>query len=291
MHTHLTAYVGLQARAVIERVNLPFIWTIHGLYRSRGELEGTGWTDALYLIKQAEKAVITAVSQDALIDVFKGIEISAHKMRVILNGIDLSQFETNSKRERNWRTEWGIPNDAVVFGAAGRLIPIKRFDILLEASAQVISNHSNVYVVIAGEGPLRQALEEQIKKLGLQSHVHLVGYQSDMVQFWNEVDVAVVSSDSESFPMVVLEACAAGAPVIATRVGGIPEMLTDDAGILVEPGSPNSLAQVMMRMLDPSVRAEYGRRARENAERFSMDKIAAQYDSLYRELLEIPSQG
>ncbi len=83
MHTHLTAYVGLQARAVIERVNLPFIWTIHGLYRSRGELEGTGWTDALYLIKQAEKAVITAVSQDALIDVFKGIEISAHKMRVI----------------------------------------------------------------------------------------------------------------------------------------------------------------------------------------------------------------
>ncbi len=161
----------------------------------------------------------------------------------------------------------------------------------MEASAQVISNHSNVYVVIAGEGPLRQALEEQIKKLGLQSHVHLVGYQSDMVQFWNEVDVAVVSSDSESFPMVVLEACAAGAPVIATRVGGIPEMLTDDAGILVEPGSPNSLAQVMMRMLDPSVRAEYGRRARENAERFSMDKIAAQYDSLYRELLEIPSQG
>jgi len=290
VHTHLGSYVGLQASAVISSSNLPFIWTIHGLYRSCGEKD-MGLMEAFRLIKGSEKAIITAVSQAALVDVVGGIEMPAHKMRVIYNGVDLSQFRISPKRGKNWRTQWGIPSNAVVFGAAGRLIPIKRFDMLLEASAQVIANYPNVHVVIAGEGSLRQVLEEQIKRLGLQFHVHLVGYQSDMVQFWNEVDVAVISSDSEGFPMVVLEACAAGIPVIATRVGGIPEVLTDDTGILVEPGSPSLLAQAMMRMLDPSVRAEYGRRARENAERFSMDKIAAQYDSLYRELLGISFRG
>jgi len=115
----------------------------------------------------------------------------------------------------------------------------------------------------------------------------LVGYQSDMVQFWREVDVAVVSSDSEGLPMALLEACASGVPCIATRVGGIPEVLGDGSGILVEPGSKEALAEAMEEMMDERVRSEYGKRAREVAKRFSINKTVEQYNNLYQELLEI----
>jgi len=133
---------------------------------------------------------------------------------------------------------------------------------------------------------MRQFLEEQIDRLGLRGRVHLVGYQSDMVQFWHEVDVAVISSDSEGLPMVLLEACASGVPCIATRVGGIPEVLGDGSGILVEPGSKEALAEAMEKMLDEKVRDEYRKRSKEVAKKFSIDRTAKQYDKLYQELLK-----
>lgn len=286
VHTHLTSHIGFQAKAVICRAKLPFIWTIHGLYRSRGE-EEAGWSVAFNLIERNERAVITAVSHAALIDVLGERKMPEGKTRVIYNGVELSQFEINYGQEKALRKQYGIPDDSIVFGSAGRLVPIKRFDLLLDAAAQVIKRYPNIHVMIAGEGRMRQVLEEKISKLGLQGRVHLIGYQSDIVQFWREVDVAVISSDSEGLPIALLEALASGVPVVATRVGGIPEVLTEDAGILVEAGSLKGLVEAMERMMDVKVRLEYGRRAKEIAKQFSMNKIAAQYDALYRELLGI----
>ncbi|MCX7642327.1 MAG: glycosyltransferase [Armatimonadetes bacterium] len=288
VHTHLTERIGIQAKAVICRAKLPFIWTIHGLFRSCGE-EEPGWLVAFDLIERSERAVITAVSCAALEDVLGERKMPERKARVIYNGIDLSQFEFTygNDRVKVLRRKWGVPDDAIVFGSAGRLVPVKRFDLLLEAGAEVIKRHPNVHIVIAGDGSMRQALEEQVNKFGLQGRVHLIGYQSDMVQFWREVDVAVISSASEGLPMVLLEACASRIACIATRVGGIPEVLTNDSGVLVEPGSHEGLVEAMEKMLDEKTRLEYSRRARKVAERFSMDKIAAQYNELYQELLQL----
>jgi len=288
VHTHLTKHIDFQARIVICRTKLPFIWTIHGLYRSRGE-EDVGWSLVFNLIEQSERAIITAVSHAALFDVLGEKKMSEGKTRVIYNGIDLSKFEAKSEK-RILRKQWKISEDAIVFGSAGRLIQTKRFDLLIDAAERVIKKHSNVHVVIAGDGKMRQSLEEQIDRLGLRGRVHLVGYQSDMVQFWHEVDVAVVSSDSEGLPMALLEACASGVPCIATRVGGIPEVLEvlgDGSGILVEPGSKEALAEAMEKMMDERVRNEYRKKAKEVAKRFSIDKTAEQYDKLYQELLKI----
>jgi len=286
VHSHLTLHINVQAKAVIHKAKIPFIWTIHGLYRSRGEWD-LRWSVAFDLIERSDKAVITAVSRAALMDVLGERRMPEGKAMVIYNGIDLSRFEQNHSQDKELRRQWGIPDDAVVFGSAGRLVQIKRFDLLLDAAAKVIRKHSNVHVVIAGEGAMRQALEEQIKRLRIEDHVHLIGYQSDIVRFWHEVDVAVICSDSEGLPMALLEACASGVACIATRVGGIPEVLTEGSGILVDAGSRDGLAEAMEEMLDPKVRFEYGMKAREVAERFSMDKIAEQYDALYRRLLGV----
>jgi glycosyltransferase involved in cell wall biosynthesis len=285
VHTNLTAHIAAQAKAVLQFQHLPLVWTVHGLYRSRGE-DTPDWPTAFRLVRCSDRAVIVGVSRAALDDVLGDVTLPAGKTRVVYNGIDLTKFSFCGKADTSLRNLWGIPPTATIFGSAGRLIPVKRFDVLIKAAALVIAAHPNVHLVIAGEGPLSEELRHLAYTLGVQEHVHLVGYQPDMERFWANVDVGVIASDSESYSLALLEACASGIPCIGTRVGGIPEVIGDGAGILVEPGSPAALAEAMKHMLDPEVRAAMGQRARAAAERFPLDVTAAQYAELYRELLE-----
>jgi len=287
VHSHLTPHISVQAKLVILKAKLPFIWTIRGMYRSRGLLKDTELLITLKLIEKSDKAAITAVSYAVLNDVLGNRELSKEKVKVIYNGVDLSKFETKSGQDKFLRKQWNIPENALIFGAAGRLTQEKRFDLLLDAAEEVIRKYSKVYVVIAGEGEMRQILEKQIERFGLKNRIYLVGYQSDMVQFWREIDVAVVSSDSEGLPNVLLEACASGVPCIATRVGGIPEVLGDEAGMLIEPNSREALVKAMEKMLDEKVRSEYRKKVKEVAKNFSIDRTVEQYNKLYQELLEI----
>ena len=285
VHTNLVAYIGKQAQAVLQFRRLPLIWTVRGLYRSRGEL-GPDWPTALRLMRRSDRAVIVGVSRAVLDDVLDNeTALPADKARVIYNGLDLTEWNHVGGMDKGLRAQWGIPPDAVVFGAAGRLIPIKRFDLLIEALARVIAVRPDVHLVLAGEGPLYNELLLQAQRLGIEQHVHLIGYQSDMAQFWTNVEVCVTTSDSEGHPMTLLEACACGVPCISTRVGGIPEVIQDGEGILVEPGNPTALAAAMAEMLDPRRRAEYSRKSRGVAERFSLDRTANEYAKLYEELL------
>lgn len=284
VHTHVTAEMLLQARAS-QRAGLPWAWTLHGLYRSRGE-DTSDWPRTVELVNRSHSA-ITAVSQAALNEVTVDAIAAPGKTRVIPNGIDSSKFNYLSiERNPNWREQWHIPSDVVVFGAAGRLIEVKRHDLFVDAAAELMKQSSSAHFVIAGEGPLRTALEERIERLDLESQFHLVGHQVDMPRFLREIDVMVVSSDSEGFPMILLEACAMRVPCIATAVGGVPEVLRDGAGLLVQPGSVEALTEAMKCMQDSQERARYAEQARAVAEFFSIEAVSKQYAELYRELLE-----
>lgn len=286
VHTHVTVEVLLQARAA-QRARLPWAWTLHGLYRSRGE-DTSDWSRTVDLINRSRSA-ITAVSQAALNEVTVDATIAPGKAHVIPNGIDSSKFNCLSiERDQNWREQWHIPSDALVFGAAGRLIEVKRHDLFVDAAAELMKQGSSAHFVIAGEGPIRPALEERIKRLGLESCFHLVGYQADIQSFLQEIDVMLLPSDSEGFPNILLEACAVGIPCIATSVGGVPEILRNGEGILIKPGSHQALAEAMKRMLDPDGRAGYAKKARVVAERFSIDAVSRQYGALYQQLLALP---
>lgn len=283
VHTHVTAKVSLQARTSLQSAGLPWVWTLHGLYSSRGE-DVSDWPRAVHLVNQS-RAAITAVSQAALDEVTFEAAISPGKSRVVPNGIDQSVFDLALEREPKWRAQWNIPPDALVFGSAGRLIEVKRFDVFIEAAAKLISTEDNVHFVLAGEGSLQQALQDHVRRLGLSSRFHLVGYQADMPRFLREIDVMVLTSDSEGLGNVLIEACAMRVPSIATAVGGVPEILQNGAGMLINPGSPAALVEAMKCMLSPDVRASYAKHTRAVAEAFSIDAVSRQYATLYRELL------
>ena len=142
---------------------------------------------------------------------------------------------------------------------------------------------------LVGDGPLRPAVEKAIVKMGLERKVLFLGIRDDVPQLLAASDVFVLSSDYEGVPLTVLEAMAAGKPVVATAVGGVPELIEDgETGILVPPRNPEALAQGILRLAkDASLRQRMGKAARERAqERFDISRTAREYEALYLRLLK-----
>lgn len=283
VNTHVTTNTYSQARAAIKRLNVPWIWTVRGLYRSRG-LEEQEWPDVMDLV-QASPAKIIGVSQAALNDLNNGhFNLMASKQGVIYNAVDIDALDAANNRE-DWRAKWNIPQQAVVFGTAGRLIPLKRHDLLIDAAGKLVPHNPLVHLVIAGDGPSRKQLQDQISKANLDDHVHLVGFQ-EIGPLLASLDVFVLPSDTEALPNALIEALATGTPCIGTLVGGIPEVLGHGGGILIEKGSLDDLVDAMHVMLDPITRRRYADQARTVAQQFSIEKTASQYATIYRQLLE-----
>jgi len=165
---------------------------------------------------------------------------------------------------------------------------VKNHEGFLRAAARVASQLPDVEFVLVGDGHLRPALEGLAQRLGLAGSVRFLGERSDIPAVMAALDVMVLFSHSESLPNVVLEAMAAGVPVVASRVGGVPELVRhDETGLLVAPGDEDELAAAVTQLLtQPSVRARYGRRAREVARaNFSLEIITRQYEQLYLQVL------
>ena len=175
-------------------------------------------------------------------------------------------------------------HDVLVAGVAARLEYWKGVDVLLEAGRLA---ESPLRFEIYGGGSLRGKLERMAREYGLDAHFH--GFVSDSSSRLRDLDVLVQPSRADNLPLAVLEAMAAGVPVIGTRVGGIPELVSHgETGIVVEPEDPRALATALDELArDPARRAAFGRSARERvAARFSAEAVARQTVSLYRELCE-----
>jgi glycosyltransferase involved in cell wall biosynthesis len=146
-----------------------------------------------------------------------------------------------------------------------------------------------VHTVVVGDGPERAQLEALAGQLGLADRVHLAGHQQDVRPWLAALDVLVLSSDWEGMPNALLEAMAAGLPIVATAVGGVPEVVVDGAtGLLVPPGDPSALAEAITRLLrDPDLRRTMGQAGRARVERrFSINETVRLTEELYATLLE-----
>jgi glycosyltransferase involved in cell wall biosynthesis len=278
VHTHLSVHVSRQANGVVRRAGLPWVWTLHNDYRP-DSVELEDWRKA-FRIASRGSAVVTAVAQEIAASLrnqgLPGIETSR-------GGVDLSRFRSAGGRDHAWRESRGIPTDAVVMGAAGRLVAQKAYDVVLEAAARVTGGPP-VHIAIAGAGPERSALEAQTRRLGLERRVHWIGFQDDVPSFLHQLDVFLIPSRFEGFPIALVEALASGLPCIATPVGGVPEILGNDDGILVPVESVEPLADAMRRMQSPDLRQQFADRARPIAERFSLDRLAEQLAGIYGRL-------
>lgn len=182
------------------------------------------------------------------------------------------------------RAELGIPADAPVIGTVSVLRPQKALDVLLRASRKLADEFPGLRVLIAGEGDRRFALEELAQELGLEDTVLFMGVRTDVPDVLAALDVAVSTSDFEGSPLSVMEYMEAARPIVATRVGGVPDLIDDGVhGRLVEPQDPDAFAAAVADLLrDPAKAAELGQRARERRRaEFDIDVMVRRLEELY----------
>jgi glycosyltransferase involved in cell wall biosynthesis len=177
------------------------------------------------------------------------------KLRLVPNGIDLARF-TPRRPSAALREELGIPPLAPIVVSVGRHTPEKGYRHLVDAAALIEHVSPDVHWILVGDGELRGELESRARRHGLGAQVHFTGWRNDVADVLALADVFVLPSESEGFGRVLVEAMAMGRPVVATAVGGVPEIVSGgDTGLLVEPANPIALADAIRSVLDDPSRA------------------------------------
>ena len=210
------------------------------------------------------------------------------KFHVIPVGLDLEPFlEADSAAGAAFRREAGVRDGELLVTFVGRLAAIKRGDVLMRAFAGARALGANVRLAVVGDGEIRPGLERLASRLGIRDHVYFAGYRSDMVLIAAASDIAVLSSDNEGTPVSLIEAAACGTPAVATRVGGVPDVVAEGAGILAPVGDHDGLAAGIATLAhDPARREAMGEKARQHVRsRFSAIRLVHDVEALYHELL------
>jgi len=231
------------------------------------------------------------VNADAIRDTLIRQGYRAESLKVIRNGIVPSRFRS-SPGASGIRQELGVPADAPVVLVLSRLNPMKGVEYFLDAAAMVARDLPNARFLIVGDGLNKFPLEERAAALGLTNRVIFTGFRTDVPQLLSEASLSVLPSLSEGLSNTLLESMAAGVPVIATQVGGNPEIVEDGvSGVLVPPRDASALAAAMTRLLVNPVLASAVREAaqRRIAELFSMQTSIRQVERLYLKTIEAPN--
>lgn len=215
--------------------------------------------------------------------------ISRDKITTIYNGIDFSRFKQTGQGNE-WRQELGISPDKQVVGILARLHPVKGHQYFLEAADCIRKSHPNVHFLIVGSGLGKDEVLDQVHRLNLEEQVTLTGFVDDIVGIYDLLDVLVISSLSEGFGLTAVEAMAMRVPVVATQVGGLPEIIQDgQSGFLVPPADSLALAEKILRLLDDEQLAQsMATTALHWAEsKFTVQAMVDQTQELYTQILQI----
>jgi glycosyltransferase involved in cell wall biosynthesis len=213
--------------------------------------------------------------------------VAARKLRVICNGIDSDPF-TRRHDTAALRLTLGIPDDAPVIGAVGRLAEVKRFDVLIRGFAKMRDLHPNAHLVIVGDGPLKSELSALATSLGIGPSVHFAGCQLETAPYFQLMDAFALTSRTEGLPQAAIEASFTGVPVVASRVGGLPELVDEGrTGLLFEAGNTAELAAALHRLLSEKALARQLAHAafQKVQSRFEVGRMADEYHRDYLELL------
>lgn len=279
------AKAGMLARAAATTVR-PKPATVHFFHGH--VLEGYFSPLASQAFLQAER--VLARTTDRLVTVSEEVRDSLlglgvgreDQYRIVHLGIDVDRF--SGAPPGRLRSSLGLDSAAPLVGILGRLAPVKNHDLLLQAWRQV---PPPAHLVILGDGPDRSRLEGWAAGAGLSSRVHFTGWWEDTPAALADLSVVVLSSRQEGTPMSLIEAGAAGVPVVATRVGGVPTVVAEGVtGLLVRPGDPAAMAGAIVELLaDPQRRLRMGAEARRRAtDRFGQARLLAHMQDVYSEL-------
>lgn len=218
--------------------------------------------------------------------------VSAGRITVLPNGLEFAT-PPNGEELVRWRQELSVPRQAKLVGSVARFHLVKGVRYLIDAMPQILHAVPEAYLVLWGDGPERGALEALTRSLGVVERVRFAGYHPDASRRVALLDCAVVPSLSEGFSYALVEALMAGCPIVATRVGGIPEIVGDDgAAVLVDPGDAKALACAITRVLtDHGLADRLERQAVVVSRRYTMDRHVAGLRQVYAGVMEARQRG
>jgi glycosyltransferase involved in cell wall biosynthesis len=293
VHTH-TAKAGTLGRvaAAVYNASRPrqrrcfVVHTFHGHV-----LDGYFGPIANQLVRMTERGLahlsdrLIAISERQRDDLVSRYRIArADAVALVPLGLELtSLLEVPSRAAA--RAGLGVPQDAVVVAFVGRLVLVKQPVAMIDAFAVVCARCPAARLLVVGDGELRESMEEAIRRHDLTSRVMLLGWRSDLRAVYGATDVVALTSRSEGTPVALIEAMAAGKAVVATSVGGVPDLIVDGVnGLLVPVGDTGAMADALTRLIQhPEERDCLGRAGRAHVmTRYSADRLATDLDRMYR---------
>ena len=285
VHTHM-AKAGALGRSAAHRVKGPkVVHTFHGHV-----LEGyfASPSNSAFVVAERRLAkrtdALVAVSSSTRDDLLALGIGRPEQWRVLPLALDLEPIRRSRIDPAEARRSLGLPTGVPLVGIVGRLVPIKNHVLFLDAARRVLERVPAATFVIAGDGELRPMLEAEAESLG--DRVRFLGWVKELPALYAALDVVALTSLSEGTPVALIEAAAAGRPVVATDVGGVSEVV-EAGGYLAPSGDGGALADAIESLLaDPTLRARMGAAGREGlADRYSAERMGTAMAELYRELL------
>ena len=285
-HTSKAGFVGRLAARIARVpavVHQPHGHIFHGYYgpvRTRVYIElerlAARWADRMLMLTE----------RGAAEHLERGIGRPA-QFAVVPSGVPVRAFRAASPGRDAARGALGIPRDAFVVAALGRLVPIKGFDLLIEALPPLAAAMPTARLLVIGDGPLRGEFERRAEALGMGPRLTITGARTDVPAVLTAADVLAAPSRNEGMGRAIVEAMALGIPVVGTRVGGIPAVIVDgESGRLVDPENAAALAGALIQLaLDDRLRAKLGEAAAERAALFSTEVSAARLLAVYGSLI------
>jgi len=221
----------------------------------------------------------------------QGRGVPTQRVVRIYNGIELDLYKPQPE-QTDLRDKLGIPSRVPLIGAVGRMVWQKGFEFFIKAIPEIMQDAPNARFLLVGDGPLRTQLEKLAQSLNIYGSIIFTGFRSDIRQILSTIDVLVVPSLLEGFPMIVLEGMAMAKPIVATRIAGITEQISHEKeGILVPIREPKALGRALSRLIkDSEFSSKLRKAARKKVETsFSVHQMVRQTERLYLSLVDIDS--
>jgi glycosyltransferase involved in cell wall biosynthesis len=287
VHTH-TAKAGFLGRLAAFLTGVPVIvHTFHG-HVFKGYFGPAKTRLFIWLERLAARVTdtILTISEGLKQELVEYRIAPAEHIRVIPLGLKLLRLTDLEKLRGDFRRELGYSTETPLVGIIGRLVPVKNHELFLEAAQQVVKSLPQARFVVVGGGERQTELEQLAAQMGLSNSVAFVGWRQDLPTVYADLDVVVISSRNEGTPVSLIEAMAAGVPVVATTVGGVPDLLHDGKlGALVPPDAPERLAEAIVATLDAVPETRTAQAQEWALKRYGADRLIADIRELYSELL------
>lgn len=289
VHTH-TSKAGLLGRLAARMARVPIvIHTPHGhvFYGHFGSLAATFFLQLEKLATRLTDCLVALTAQERNDYIRYGVSLP-ESTATIHSGVDIDRYAERGTQGNGQRTLLGLRPDDTVIGTVGWLLPIKGPMVLLKAFQQLKPGSVPLKLVYVGKGDMEAGLKAEAERMGLSEDVKFLGWRDDIPEIMPVFDIFVLASLNEGMGRVLVEAMAAEKPIVASAVGGIPDLVKNgENGVLVPPGEPDALTAALARLIEnPAEGRRLGRGGRTLCQAYSIDAMVEKIEALYEDQLE-----